>query len=166
MLLSRAMNYGRVWKWQSRAHSQDTLLSCEMWCVYVDLVCVCVLIRLFSPWTPQFIVSLTHWHQSPAKPFQTYRCTTKQRAGCMMLVHMRGIPDVSGGQQHKTWGKSSRQTDVRCRMCHPVAPTGRNEFKVAQLKSLQAKRHNRWIFALHPVSKWRQDSLESEKLEM
>lgn len=63
-----------------------------------------------------------------------------------MLVHMQGIPDVSGGQQHKTWGESSRQTDVRCHTSHPVAPTGGNEFKAAQLKSLQAKGHNRWSF--------------------
>lgn len=39
-----------------------------------------------------------------------------------MLVHMQGIPDVSGGPQHKTWGESSRQTDVRGRTSHPVAP--------------------------------------------
>lgn len=86
--------------------------------------CVCSDTPLLTPKlpSPQFIVTWTHWHQTTAKPFQAYRCTTaKQRAGWMTLVHRQGITDVCGGQRHKIWGERSRKTDVRCRMS-PQSP--------------------------------------------
>lgn len=57
MLLSQAMNYRRVWKWQSRAHSQDTLLSCEIWCVYIGAG-VCAFWYIASPLEPPSLLSL------------------------------------------------------------------------------------------------------------
>lgn len=171
MLLSQAMNYGRVWSDKAELAARtfiklwDVMCVCWGWCM-----CVCFDV-CFSPRTPEFIVSWTHWHQTTAKPFQTYRCSTKQRAGWMVLVHMQGIPEVSGGQQHKTWGESSRQTDVRCRTSHPVPPQAEmNSKRLSWNPYKQKDIIAEFLYHLlgnaiapHPVWKWRQDSLESGK---